>query len=174
MPTPRCLPGGVQNIPFVLIGDDAFALKKHMMKPYPQQNLTTERRVYNYRHSRGRRISENLFGIIANRWRIYHTVILLESKAVESIILATLALHNMLITSSIRSIYCPVGLSDTEDVNRELTHGLWRIDICTDSILPLEIPAKGHNTSVSAKEILDVYADYFMNERAVEWQWDKC
>ena len=67
LPTLRCLPGGVQNIPFVLIGDDAFALKKHMMKSYPQQNLTTERRVYNYRHSRGRRISENLFGIIANR-----------------------------------------------------------------------------------------------------------
>ena len=53
-------------------------------------------------------------------------------------------------------------------------HGLWRIDICTDSMLPLEIPAKGHNTSVSAKEIRDVYADYFMNEGAVEWQWDKC
>ena len=83
-----------------------------MMKPYPQQNLTTERRGYNYRHSRGRRISGNLFGIIANRWRIYHTVILLEPKVVESIILATLALHNMLITSSIRSIYCPAGLSD--------------------------------------------------------------
>ena len=87
LPTPRCLPGGIQNIPFVLIGDDAFALEKHMMKPYPQQNLTTERRVYNYRHSRGRRI--------ANRWRIYHTVILLQPKAVESIILARLALHNM-------------------------------------------------------------------------------
>ena len=52
LPSPRSLPRGVQNIPFVLIGDDAFALKRNMMKPYPQQNLTSERRVYNYRHSR--------------------------------------------------------------------------------------------------------------------------
>ena len=97
---PRCVPGGLQRIPFVLIGDHAFALESHMMKPYPQQSLTTERRVYNYRHIRVRRISENLFGILENRWRIYHTVMSLEPAAVESVILATLALHNMLMTSS--------------------------------------------------------------------------
>ena len=63
IPNPRCLP---EN-PFCLDRDDAFALKTYMMKPYPQQNLTTERRVYNYRHNRVRRISENLLGIPANR-----------------------------------------------------------------------------------------------------------
>ena len=35
IPNPRCLPRGVQRIPFVLIEDDAFALKAHMTKPYP-------------------------------------------------------------------------------------------------------------------------------------------
>ena len=97
---PRYVPGGLQRIPFVLIGDHAFALETHMMKPYPQQSLTIERRVYNYIHSRVRRISESLFGILENRWRIYHTVMSLEPAAVESVILATLALHNMLMTSS--------------------------------------------------------------------------
>ena len=53
--------------PFVFLGDDAFALKNFMIKPFPQQGLTRERRVYNYRHSRARKISENLFGILANR-----------------------------------------------------------------------------------------------------------
>ena len=130
IPNRRCLPGGVQRIPFVLIGDDAFALKTHMMKPYPQQNLATERRAYNYRHSRGRRISENMFGILANRWRIYHTVMLLDPAAVESVILATLTLHSMSITSSAKNIYCPTALCDTENVNRELTLGLWRNDNC--------------------------------------------
>ena len=74
----------------------------------------------------------------------------------------------MLIKFSTRRIYCPTGLIDTENVNRELTHGLWRNDICADSMLPLEIPARGHNTSVSAKEIRAVYTDYFMNEGEVE------
>ena len=60
------LPNGA-IAPYVFVGDDAFALKKFMMKPYPQQNLTADKRVYNYRHSRAKRISENLFGILANR-----------------------------------------------------------------------------------------------------------
>ena len=92
IPHPGCLPDGIQRTPFVLIGDDAFALKTHMMKPYHQQNLTTERRVYNYRHNGGRRISGNLFGILPSRGHIYHTVINLQPKHVESLILATLAL----------------------------------------------------------------------------------
>ena len=124
IPNPRCLPGGVQRIPFVLMEDDAFALKTHMMEPYPQQNLKTKRRVYNFRYNRGRIISENLFNILANRWPIYYTVMLLEPTAVESVILATLALHKMLMTSSAKNIYCPTGLCNTEDVNRELTLGL--------------------------------------------------
>ena len=163
IPSPRCLPGGVQIIPFVLIGDDAFPLKTHMMKHYAQQNLTTERRVYNCRQSRGRRISKNLFSALVNRWCIYHTVMLLEPTAVESVILATLALRNMLITSSGKNIYCPTGLCDTEDVNRELTLCLWRNDNCSDSMFSLEKRPRGRNVSIAAKEIRDTYAEYFMN-----------
>ena len=37
--------------PYVFLGDDAFALKRFMMKPFPQQDLTGERLIYNYRHS---------------------------------------------------------------------------------------------------------------------------
>ena len=33
---------------FIFTGVDAFALKPYLIKPYPQQNLTTERRVHNY------------------------------------------------------------------------------------------------------------------------------
>ena len=31
--------------PYVFVGDDAFALKKFMMKPSPQPNLTADMRV---------------------------------------------------------------------------------------------------------------------------------
>ena len=105
-------PGGVQRIPFVVIGDDAFALKTHMIKPYPQRNMTTERRVYNYRHSRGRRISENLFGIQASRLRICHTVMLLEPTAAESVIFCHFSLITLM-ASSAKNIYCPKGLCRT-------------------------------------------------------------
>ena len=65
---------------YAFLGDDAFALKRFMMKPFPQQSLTGERRIYNYRYSRACRISENLFGILANRWRMFFTIINLKPK----------------------------------------------------------------------------------------------
>ena len=85
--------------PYVFLGDDAFAFKKFMMKPFPQQGLAGVKRIYNYRHSRARRISENLFGILANRWRIFFTITNLKAKYVEVIIFAAPILHNMLIKS---------------------------------------------------------------------------
>ena len=58
-----------------------------------------------------------------------------------------------LMTSSAKNIYCPAGLCDTEDVNRELPFGLWRNDNCADSMFSLEKPTRGHNPSIAAKEI---------------------
>ena len=71
IPAPKPLPFGWIKVPYVFVGDDAFALKTYMMKPYPQKNLTEKRRVYNYHYSGARRISENLFGILANKWHIF-------------------------------------------------------------------------------------------------------
>ena len=84
---------------YVFVGDDASALKNFMMKPFPQQSLTGERGVYNYRHGRVQRMPENFLVILANRWRIVFTTINFELKYVENIILAALMLHNMLIKS---------------------------------------------------------------------------
>ena len=43
------LPFGQESMPYVVVADDAFALRSFVMKPYRQKGLTTERRVYNYR-----------------------------------------------------------------------------------------------------------------------------
>lgn len=73
-----------ENLMFVFIGDDAFALRKDLLKPFPMKNLSHEERVYNYRLSRARRVVENAFGILATRFRVFHTTISLEpNKAVD-------------------------------------------------------------------------------------------
>ena len=82
LPKDDALPNGV-IAPYVFVDDDAFALKKFTMKPYPQQNFTAAKRVYIYRHRRARRISENLFGVLANRWRIFFTTINLQPNMLK-------------------------------------------------------------------------------------------
>ena len=123
------------------------------MKPYPQSGFTDERRIYNYRHSRARRISENLFGIIANRWRVFRSVISLPPKTIEALVMATLTVHNFLWKSPSRMIYCPVGLADSENRSGDVNHGSWRNDPPANSILPLQVPSSGHNVSKNAKEV---------------------
>ncbi|XP_015756938.1 PREDICTED: uncharacterized protein LOC107336370 isoform X5 [Acropora digitifera] len=58
-------------------------IKPYPMKPYAQQGLDAEKRLYNFRHSRARCISENLFGILANRWRFMRNVMLLHPDVIE-------------------------------------------------------------------------------------------
>ena len=96
LPLPKPLPGRSKPVPHVLTGDDAFGLTPYLMKPYPRSHLSNEERVFNYRLSRMRRISENGFGIIANRWRVLRSQILLEPPFVITIVLAILVLHNFL------------------------------------------------------------------------------
>lgn len=69
----------------------------NLMKLYSQINtLSYEERVFNYRLSRARRVVENAFGIIANRFRVLLNPIATKLKTVDDIILACCALYNFL------------------------------------------------------------------------------
>ena len=88
-----------------------------MIKPYPQKRLTTEKRVFNDRLSRMRRISENGFGILANRWRVFRRPFPFEPEKVKFIVLATITLHNWLQKdSSYGKVYIPLELAGNEDI----------------------------------------------------------
>ena len=116
LPKPRPLPKTVdpswdeddyQNMPFLIVGDDAFQLSNHMIKPYSGRTLTNENIVFNYRLSRFRRCSENAFGIWVARFRAFLSRIYIRNLVtVNKIILAGVVLHNMLCEKS-RSSYIP-------------------------------------------------------------------
>ncbi len=76
------------HIPYMIVADDAFPLKDYIQKPFGQLGLTSEKRIFNYRLSRARRVVENSFGILANRFRVFMAPISLCPEKVEIIVIA--------------------------------------------------------------------------------------
>ncbi|CAH2000081.1 unnamed protein product [Acanthoscelides obtectus] len=71
VPRSDALPGRTEPVPYVLVGDDAFAMSSYLMKPYPGRTLEIPKRMYNYRLSRAAlRIIENVFGIMSSKFRV--------------------------------------------------------------------------------------------------------
>ena len=111
-----------EPFPHVLVADDAFPLGKHCMKPFPESNLSDRNRILNYRLSRMRRISENVFGIWGNTFLIFITTMALEPNKAVNITLATIALHNMLRMES-REKYTADGYLDPENEEGNVISG---------------------------------------------------
>lgn len=65
LPPPVPLYDGGEPMPFVFVGDKAFPLMENFMRPYPRSDLNSEKRAFNYRLSRARRIVEATFGVLA-------------------------------------------------------------------------------------------------------------
>jgi len=161
VPPPAPLPGRELAVPYVITGDDAFGLKPFLMKPYPLSGLSNEERIYNYRLSRMRRVSENAFGILANKWRIFLSPVALEPEKVQMITLAALTLHNFLLSKKTSNYG---NIDDLSMGDSEVTSSSW---------LDLSLPCSNNHSS-EAKLIRDEFKDYFNNDGAVSWQWHAC
>lgn len=120
--------------------------------------------VFNYRLSRARRIVENAFGIISNRFCLFHSVINLKDIFnVHIVILTCCYLHNFLRRRSQDSYITP--------------------DLCdphSDQIIELqgivELQKKKKKTTITgnannkAKNCRVKFVEYFVNEGRVHWQ----
>ncbi|XP_054266556.1 uncharacterized protein LOC128988862 [Macrosteles quadrilineatus] len=96
IPGNKCLPGTNTELPMVVVADEAFPLTNNIMRPYPGKNLTKEQRIFNYRLSRARRISENVFGILVQKFRMFLRPLQGNPDNITRIILAACILHNFI------------------------------------------------------------------------------
>ena len=123
LPAPDPLPNDDCPTPYFIIGDDAFPLRTWLMKPYSHRFLTHEERIFNYRCSRARRVVENAFGILANRFRCLLTTLGISPDNARRITEACLVLHN---TMRDRFPNLQNADLDGDDRNGQMVPGAWR------------------------------------------------
>lgn len=170
LPADEWLPSKTNMLPYVFLGDDAFALNRYMMKQYTGiYEKGNKRRIFNCRLTRAQRVAQNVFGIMSSVFRVFRRPILLDTEKVTNITMACALLHNFLRKSKTSSSkYCPQGTFDTEKEG-EIIPGLWRQDHNNEaSFLPIrKVP---HRSGSNAKEVRELFTEYFITNGAVPWQ----
>lgn len=148
IPEPKPLsPVRPQPLPYVIVGDEAFSLSENIMRPYCGKNLTQTKRIFNYRLSRARRYIECCFGIMTNKWRIFHRPLNVNIDYAQDILKACCVLHNY--------VRLRDGFRFDQTLFQTSLNSLHRTT---------ERPGTRHlNTR-------DTFADYFMNEGQIPWQ----
>lgn len=88
--------GETGNIfPYYFVGDNAFPLKKYLMRPYSVRNLDNVKRIFNYRLSRGRKTIECVFGMMSQKFQILlKSITCRKYSTIISIIKCICILHN--------------------------------------------------------------------------------
>lgn len=137
-------------VPYVILGDEAFGIARNILRPYARKNLNYKKKIFNYRQCRARRMIESTFGILTNKFRIFHRPLNVNTDLAIDIVKCCCALHNFI---RVRDGY--------QHQDTLVIHGL----------------ADANNSILSThtgNDVRDHYANYFISEAGrVEWQ-DYC
>lgn len=148
-PPPRHLPGSNIMLPHVIVGDEAFRLSEHVMKPYCKKQVLEDprKRKFNYHLSKARRVSENAFGLMSVTFRIFFTPINIKPEVADLITVVCCCLHNML-----REEYLSFHRYDIdESVTIE--------EFPTDNMIPLT--GRGGFAQAEGFHVRSRFTDYF-------------
>lgn len=168
LPISNPLPSRNKSMPYIILGDSAFALTENVMKPFPGQTHArgSLERVFNYRLSRARRVVENVFGIMAQVFLVFKRPLLLEPKKAAVIVLTAAHLHNYLRSES--DNYWP-SFNTQEDDEESLRNNIMREYESLHSLT-----STPRRATEAAKVIRKEFADYFLKEGAVSFQYQYC
>jgi hypothetical protein len=120
------------------------------MRPYGGKILSMKKGTYNYSLSRARRYIECTFGILSNKWRIFHRPLNVSVEFAEDIVKAYTVLHNFV---RVRD-----GYKHEDALSYE---GFYDNNNDNGTAEP---------SSKSAIAVRDYFADYFTTTDVLAWQ----
>jgi hypothetical protein len=147
------LPGTSCLASHVVVCDEAFPLKTYLMIPYSisQSKGDTKKSIFNYQLSQARRVVENAFGILSQKFQICQRTLHSLLENADSVLFAACILRNCLRDQG-------TGLSDmgsSANVQSNLT----------------KIPNQGGSAHQSAFEVRDKFKQFFDSlSGSVPWQ----
>lgn len=156
-PPDEVLPNSNKKLPYVVIGDEAFRLHKHLMKPYSKLSSRADRRktIYNYRLCRARRVTENAFGLLCQIFRIYYTPIAVHPDWCDKLVMATCCLHNLL-----RDAFMERNKQPYYEYDPKVQ--------MSNNINPLA--GAGGFANAAGLDVREMFTNYFNEEGALNWQ----
>ena len=165
-PAPDPLPHDTEDVPYFLIGDDAFALRTEMMKPFSNRDLSHDERIYNYRLSRARRVVENAFGIMVNRFQVLLTTMNHAPRTVRLITKTCVLLHNLM-----RTRYPVLQnrlVAENQALNEGMEDGEWRLDRNLADVEEVRAPNRATRLAKMQRNLLKHWVN--SPAGAVPWQ----
>ena len=163
-PNDKPLPTTATPVPHVFVGDEAFPLRYNLLRPFPGKGgLNDQQLRFNYRLSRARRIVENGFGILSQRFRIYHRRMICSPQVAKQVVLATVVLHNYLTSPNDKlHNYVVENPNMTKDFQKQAA-GLFDL-----------APTRGNRGSTAAMEVRNRFMHFFSGVGYVDWQDESC
>ena len=165
IPGPKQLPGWPQGgcLPHCIVGDEAFPIRMDLMRPFPrgkkENRLPYNKMIFNYRLSRVRRIAENAFGILVQRFRLYDRRICMDDHNVVKVVKATCNFHNYLCSARMDAANVMAQLNP-QGAPYMQPHAMLR-----------ELQNQGYHGTKAAERVRNIYMEYFnSNVQAVPWQ----
>ncbi|KAJ8913893.1 hypothetical protein NQ315_005690 [Exocentrus adspersus] len=131
--------------------------------------------ITQYMLCRARRVIENVFGILAARWRIYRKAIIASQPTVIAIVKATICLHNYIMNCESKAgnekRYCSSLTIDREDEFGGVIGGDWRKEPSNNLISVGRTSTNMYGRV--AETMRERLSKYFVGQGAVAFQWDK-
>lgn len=157
IPDPKAITDTNINMPFYLVGDEAFPLSKNLMRPYARRQLDFPSRIFNYRLSRARRTVECAFGILTKKFGIFQKAIETNIDLTEDTIKCACVLHNY--------------IRQSQNENDKILETEFLKQNANVPQLQSLRPTINHRANGEAMQVRDTLKQYFSSpEGCVPWQ----